>query len=153
TTWDDDGETLFEMGWYGIMLGAAASWQTGIVDQKKFDADFDWAFFRSEGHEFVDAIHTLGSVNATLGIRTSDEAFWRDPFTSAFQLDARTNAEKIRKMRLQVESTLETLLLNRQRARRNATMIPAMIIAAQRFDHLGRRAQTVEKLSREYWDA
>ena len=153
TTWDDDGETLFEMGWYGIVLGAAASWQTGTVDQKKFDEDFDWAFFRNDGHQFVDAIHTLGSVNATLGIRTSDEAFWRDPFTSAFQIDARANAEKIRNMRLQVETTLETLLRDRQRARRNATMIPALILAAQRFDHLGRRAQTVEKLSREYWDA
>jgi hypothetical protein len=32
-------------------------------------------------------------------------------------------------------------------------MISAMILAAQRLDHLGRRAQTVEKLSREYWDA
>jgi hypothetical protein len=32
-------------------------------------------------------------------------------------------------------------------------MISAMILAAQRFDHLGRRAQTVEKLSREYWEA
>jgi hypothetical protein len=32
-------------------------------------------------------------------------------------------------------------------------MIPAMILAAQRLDHLGRRAETVEKLSREYWDA
>jgi len=153
TTWDDDGETLFEMGWYGIVLGAAASWQPGTVDQTRFDADFDWAFFRSDGREFVDAIHTLGGVNATLGIRTSDEAFWRDPFTSGFQLDARANAEKIRKMRLQVETTLETLLRDRQRARRNASMIPAMILAAQRFDHLGRRAQAVERFSREYWDA
>lgn len=153
TTWDDDGENLFEMGWYGIVLGAAASWQSGAVDQKTFDADFDWAFFRSEGHDFVDAIHALGSVDTTLGIRTSDEAFWRDPFTTAFQLDARANAEKIRTMRLQVEATLETLLRNKAQARRNSTMIPAMILAAQRFDHLGRRAQTVEKLSREYWDA
>lgn len=153
TTWDDDGETLFEMGWYGIVLSAAASWQQGTVDQNKFDADFDWAFFRNEGDEFVKAIHTLGSVNATLGIRTSDDLFWRDPFTTSFQLDARRNADKIREMRLQVESTLESLVQNRQRARRNATMIPAMILAAQRLDHLGRRAQTVEKMSREYWDA
>jgi hexosaminidase len=153
TTWDDDGETLFEMGWYGIVLGAAASWQSGVVDQNKFDADFDWAFFRSEGDEFVKAIRTLGSVNTTLGIRTSDDLFWRDPFTTSFQLDARANAEKIRQMRLQVEATLESLLRNRQRARRNATMIPALILAAQRLDHLGRRAQTAEKLSREYWEA
>jgi hypothetical protein len=153
TTWDDDGETLFETGWNGIVLGAAASWQAGIVDQDKFDADFDWAFFRNDGDQFVKAIHALGSVNTILGIRTTDDLFWRDPFTSAFQLDARTHAEKIRQMRLQVESVLENLLRNRQRARRNATMIPAMILAAQRLDHLGRRAQTVEKLSREYWDA
>jgi hypothetical protein len=153
TTWDDDGETLFEMGWYGIVLGAAASWQPGRVDQSKFDADFDWAFFRNDGDQFVKAIRVLGSVNTTLGIRTSDDVFWRDPFTTAFQNDARTNAEKYRQMRLQVEAALESLLHNRQNARRNASMISALMLAAQRWDHLGRRAQTVEKLSREYWDA
>src|SRR4030095_8802224 len=35
----------------------------------------------------------------------------------------------------------------------NSSMIPTMMFAARRFDHMGRRAQTVEKLSREYWDA
>jgi len=153
TTWDDDGETLFETGWYGIVLGAAAAWQDGIVEQSRFDADFDWAFFRTEGDQFVKVIHTLGSVNTTLGIRTSNDLFWRNPFTSPFQNDARANADKIRQMRLKVEMALESLLRNRPRARRNASMIPAMILAAQRLDHLGRRAQTVEKLSREYWDA
>jgi hexosaminidase len=153
TTWDDDGETLFEMSWYGIVLAAAAAWQSEAVDQKTFDADFDWAFFRNDGDQFVKAIRTLGSVNTTLGIRTSDDLFWRDPFTTSFQLMSRTNAEKIRQMRLDVEGVLESLMRNRERARRNASMIPAMIMAAQRFDHLGRRSQTVEKLSREYWDA
>ena len=154
TTWDDDGETLFEQGWYGIVLGAAASWQSGIVDQSRFDQDFDWAFFRNDdGDQFVKAIHALGSVNTILGVRTTNDLFWRDPFTTGFQSDARANAEKIRQMRLQVEAVLESLLRNRQLARRNASMIPAMILAAQRLDHLGRRAQTVEKLSREYWEA
>lgn len=153
TTWDDDGETFFEQGWYGIVLGAAASWQSGSVDQNRFDQDFDWAFFRNDGDQFVKAIHALGSVNTILGIRTSNDLFWRDPFTAQFQNDARANAEKIRQMRLQVEEVLESLLRNRQLARRNVSMIPAMILAAQRLDHLGRRAQTVEKLSREYWEA
>ena len=153
TSWDDDGESLFEMTWYGIVLGAAASWQAQPVDQKVFDRDFDWAFFRSDGDQFVGVIHALGSVNTLLGIRTSDDLFWRDPFTTAFQNDARANAEKIRQMRLQVEAAHETLLRNQQRVKRNASMVPVMIFAAERLDHLGRRAETVEKLSREYWDA
>jgi len=153
TTWDDDGESLFEMTWYGIVLGAAASWQPQAVDVKNFDRDFDWAFFRNEGEQFVGAIHALGSVNATLGIGTSDDIFWRDPFTATFQNRARTDGEKIRQMRLQVENTHETLLRNKQRARRNGSMISVMIFAAERFNHMGRRSQTVEKLSREYWDA
>ncbi|MFN2577115.1 MAG: beta-N-acetylhexosaminidase, partial [Pyrinomonadaceae bacterium] len=33
TTWDDDGESLFEMAWYPIVLGAAASWQQGALDR------------------------------------------------------------------------------------------------------------------------
>ena len=153
TTWDDDGESLFEMTWYGIVLGAAASWQSKALDQDKFDADFDWAFFRNDGDHFVEVIHALGSVNTVLGFGTSDSEFWRDPFTTNFQTSARVNAEKIRQMRLQVEQAEEILLLNRQRAKRNATMVSSMLFAARRFDHLGRRAQTVEKLSREYWDA
>jgi hypothetical protein len=32
-------------------------------------------------------------------------------------------------------------------------MVSSMLFAARRFDHLGRRWETVEKLSREYWDA
>jgi len=153
TTWDDDGESLFEMSWYGIVLGAAASWQQQAVDTKNFDADFDWAFFRNDGDQFVRAIHALGGVNSLLGIRSSDELFWRDPFTSSFQVQARASAEKTRQMRLQVENAEEVLLRNRQKARRNASMISGMIFAAQRFDHLGRRSETIEKLSREYWDA
>jgi hypothetical protein len=153
TSWDDDGESLFEMTWYGMVLGAAAAWQNRPVDQKVFDSDFDWVFFRNDGDHFVNSIRALGSVNATLGIGTSDEAFWRNPFTTTYQNQARTNADKIRQMRLQVEAAHENLLRNRDRARRNASMVPAMIFAAKRYDHLGRRAQTVEKLSREYWDA
>lgn len=153
TTWDDDGESLFEMGWYGIVLGAAASWQSGVVDQKSFDADFDWSFFRNEGNQFVGVIRALGSINTVAGIGVSNDQFWRDPFNTVYQNGVRTNAERIRRMRVQAEDAEEVLVQNRQRAKKNRSMIPSMLFAARRYDHLGRRAQTVEKLSREYWDA
>ena len=40
TTWDDDGESLFEMSWYPIALGAAAAWQEGALDINRFDRGF-----------------------------------------------------------------------------------------------------------------
>jgi hexosaminidase len=153
TSWDDDGESLFEMTWYGIVLGAAASWQNKPVDRNSFDEDFDWAFFRSDGGEFTEALTALGGVNTLLGIGTSDELFWRDPFNSGFQSQARTLKSQLREMRLAVEDADESLLRNETRARRNRSMIPVMRFAAQRFDHLGRRMQVMEKFNQDYWDA
>jgi hypothetical protein len=153
TTWDDDGESLFEMTWYAIVFGAAASWQSAPMTRDAFDKDFDWAFFRHDGDDLVEAMRVLGSVDNLLGVGTSDELFWREPFNSAFQKQARSLNPQVREMRLAVENVDESLLRSQAKARRNASMIPAMRFAAQRFDHLGRRMQVVEKLSQEYWDA
>ncbi len=153
TSWDDNGEGLFESTWYGIVLGAAASWENKTVDVKEFDQNFDWAFFRNDGDEFVQALRALGTVNGLLGIGSSDDLFWREPFTANFQRQARTLNSQLKQMRLEVENADELLLREGKRARRNQSMVPAMRLAAQRFDHLGRRMQMMEKFSQEYWDA
>ena len=153
TTWDDDGESLFDMTWYGIVLGAAASWQEGAVDAQQFDRDFDWAFFRNDGDQFVKAERALGSVNSLLTAGTSDDLFWRDPFTTQFQNQARNLAERVRKMRLMVEETAESLQRHEGRAKRNAAAVAPMKFAARRFDHLGRRYQVMQRFSDQYWDA
>jgi hypothetical protein len=154
TTWDDDGESLFETTWYSIVLGAAASWQPGSVDLDSFDRSFDWAFFRNDGDQFVKAERSLGSAGTQLGAGGStDELFWRDPFTTQFQNQSRNSAERIRQMRRSVEEVAESLMRNAGRARRNSTAIAAMKFAAQRFDHLGRRMEVMQKFSDQYWDA
>src|SRR5258708_24308867 len=56
-------------------------------------------------------------------------------------------------MRLQVEQAAESLARNEGRARRNVTAVGAMKFAAQRFDHLGRRMEVMQKFSDQYWDA
>jgi hypothetical protein len=153
TTWDDDGESLFETSWYSIVLGAAASWQERTVDVERFDRDFDWAFFRNDGDQFVKAETSLGSVGPLLSAGTTDELFWRDPFTTQFQNQARNFVDRTRKMRLMVEEAGESLAKNEGRARRNSSAIAAMKFAAQRFDHLGRRMEVMQKFSNQYWDA
>lgn len=153
TSWDDDGETLFEMTWYGIVLGAAAAWQPAPLDVSEFERDFDWAFFRADGDRFVRAMRALGRVNTLLGVGSSNQLFWQEPFTAAFQERARTLGEKVQQMRLMVEEVEETILRERVRARRNHSVLEAMRFAAQRFDHMGRRMQVMAQLNERYWDA
>jgi hypothetical protein len=153
TSWDDDGESLFEMTWYGIVLGAAASWQDAPLDIENFDKSFDWAFFRADGQSLVQVIRDLGRTNSLLGAGSTDPLFWQEPFTTAFQNRARTLTEKTRQMRLMVEQAEETLLHDGEKAHRNASMIPALLLAARRFDHLGRRMEVVEQFSSDYWNA
>src|SRR5438034_1107199 len=153
TTWDDDGESLFEMSWYPIALGAAASWQEDALDVDQFDRNFDWSFFRAEGNEFVKATRSLGGVNTMLTAGTTDELFWRDPFTTQFQNQARTNTDKIKQMRTTVENAQELLIRNANHARRNRESLDSLKFATRRFDHLGRRYEVMQKFSDQYWDA
>jgi hexosaminidase len=161
TQWDDDGESLFEMDWYGVALGAAASWQDlretrGDTQRvvSDFERDFDWAFFRHEGDSLTKATRALGRADTLLGVNNSDELFWRDPFTDNFQETfARGAAEKTKQLRLAAEDAGETIERERASVRRNRDALDAMGFAARRFDHLGRRAEVLAQMSRDYWDA
>lgn len=154
TTWDDDGESLFEMAWYPIALGAAASWQEGALDRSEFDRNFAWSFFRADNDELVTALLTIGKAGPSIGAGvTTDDLFWRDPFTPHFLNYARTNEDKIKAMRLSVEDAEQLMLRNDKLARRNQSTLAAMRFAARRYDHLGRRYEVMKKFSDQYWDA
>jgi hypothetical protein len=154
TTWDDDGEALFDMAWYPIALGAAASWQEGELDRTQFDDSFAWSFFRTAGNDLTTALLAIGKAGPSItAATTTDELFWRDPFTTQFVNFARANAEKIKQMRLGVENAQEQLIKNEQTVRRNRASIAGMKLAARRFDHLGRRYEVMQKFSDQYWDA
>src|SRR4029077_20459697 len=112
------------------------------------------AFFRNDGDQFVRAERSLGFAGMQLGAGgTTDDLFWRDPFTTQFQNQSRNSAERVRQMRLAIENAAESLIRNEGRARRNSSAVAAMKFAAQRFDHLGRRMEVMQKFSDQYWDA
>ena len=154
TTWDDDGESLFEMAWYPIALSAAASWQVGTLDRTQFDNNFAWSFFRAEGNDLQTALLAIGKAGPSISNgATTDELFWRDPFNTQFLNFARANADKIKQMRLGVEEAEEQIIRDEKSARRNRSSIDSMMLAARKFDHLGRRYEVMQKFSDQYWDA
>ena len=44
TVWNDDGEGIFDENWFGVLFGAAASWQPGESSEDAFAASYGLAF-------------------------------------------------------------------------------------------------------------
>jgi len=157
TTWDDDGETLFDMTWPGLVFGAAASWQPGESSIEEFSSSYDWAFYRNEDRTFGEAINQLNRPHvllASAGIQPStDDLFWSDPFTEGGASLAAKAMPISHEFRTSVEQALASLLRNRGRAALHPETVDDMIFAAWRFDALGMKFQYTAEINRFYWDA
>ena len=158
TTWDDDGETLFDMTWPGLVFGAAAGWQPGESSIETFKASYDWAFYRNQSSTFTDAISELNRVHGAITTTgrqegAMDDLFWADPFTLAGSSQLQQVLPAARDIRLSAEHALELLYRNRTAARANADTIDDIIFAAWRLDALGMKMQFTAELNHFYWDA
>src|SRR5207247_1245745 len=63
---DADGEALFEPNWYGVLFGAAASWQPGTADIAEFQRRFGAAFCGDVTGTVDDAERRLLAAHALL---------------------------------------------------------------------------------------
>ncbi len=143
TTWNDDGETLFDATWYGLVYGSAVAWQDRI-DDKQFGDAYDWAFYRAPGHHFQQEIEDMTQIYSVLhtvipqdGI---DSLAWADPFTPDGQKLYMTMAPAAHKMRLLAEQVIEDVRTSQPLAKQNADLLDQVEFAARRFDYLGRKA-------------
>lgn len=157
TTWDDDGETLFDMTWPAMAFGAAASWQPGESAIDDFKNSYDWAFYRSPGNTFTEVIENLDRAHAALkntGSEGADDTlFWADPFSENGAKLMQKALPAARDIRLGAEHALEALYRNRSAARANTDTIEDIILAAWRLDALGMKIQFTSEISHYYWDA
>lgn len=157
TTWDDDGEALFEMTWPALLFGADASWQGGEASIEDFQKNFDWAFYRNEGTEFNHAINELASTHELLkkaGARGAyDDLFWADPFSESGARVYRRVLPVAHELRLAAENALAELVNNREKARAHSDTLDVFIFGAQRLDTLGMKVQFADEIFRFYSDA
>jgi hypothetical protein len=159
TTWNDDGESLVDMTWPALVFGAAASWQAGESGIDDFKNSYDWAFYRNgdDDRTFADAIDNLDRAHTLLaGVKLGDashELFWSDPFSEGGSNTATRALPVTHDLRISAERAIESLALNRARARLHAGTLDDMLLAGWHLDTLGMKIQFTSEISRFYWDA
>jgi len=160
TSWADDGEAILNQMWYGILFGAAASWQPG---ESSFD-DFQRSFglqFHGDGSGRIDAAQVkLAAAHALLakaGLGDgSDYLYWIDPFSVEGQISAQKIRPVSRDVRVLAESAMVLVAQAREaagRGLRETDALDAMEMGARRMDFIGMKFELSDEISRFYTHA
>lgn len=155
TTWDDDGEALFNQTWAGVLFGAAAGWQPGESSIDAFQKAFGRAFHRDTTGLADAAERQLMAAHAVLqkaGIGSgSDGLFWQDPFGA----DGVIMANRIRPVTHDLRIAAESALVYIAQLRNAGPVLhpeslDAMELGARRLDLIGMKYQMADDIRLEY---
>lgn len=152
TSWNDLGEDLFDMGWYGVLYSAACSWQTGESSEKQYRRAFDWAFYRNaSGHQFADGINELASVYEKAGAVNCEMAT-SCPFSreGASQQNRLIRMGISKDMRLLSEDAYTLFSQHQSNAFLHRETIDALLFAARRMDFVFHKALLAREMSKLY---
>jgi hexosaminidase len=153
TSWDDDGEALFNQTWYGDLFGAAAAWQQGESSIDAFASSYGRVFHGDMTGKIDDAQRHLSAahallINAKVG-DASNYLFWLDPWSD----EGRSMAQRIRPythdLRILAESTL-VLIAQAEPVGRERDAIEAMKLGARRMDFIGMKFQFADEVVAMY---
>lgn len=149
TVWNDDGEGIFDENWFGLLFGAAASWQQGESSEDAFASSFGWAFHRDATGRIDQAQQELRNIHAllkTAGLEDAqDRYFWVDPFSPDGQQVAAKLRPVVSEMRLHAERAIT--LVDRARAGgglQNAEALDALELGARRIDFVGLKFEAAD---------
>ncbi len=156
TVWNDDGEGLFNMDWYGVLFGAVAAWQPGqssIADyQDAYGQDFHLdpsGKISAAEKELMAAQGDL--VDAKTGM-TSDQLFWLDPWSAEGQAISAKVSPIAHDLRIHAEQAMVLLAdahrVNPKLAEPDA--LTAMDLGARRLDFIGLKFQLAQEITAAY---
>jgi hypothetical protein len=157
TAWFDDSESLLDTAWYPLLYSAATAWEGANVDRDRFDAAYDWAFYRAEGGTMALAIRKLGEVHEDARraglVDAANEYVWLDPYKGRGARIYAQLAPQVRPMRRAAEEALTLIVQNRPRCRLHTFDLDYLDFAARRMDWLGMKIQFSGEIAAMYRDA
>jgi hypothetical protein len=149
TVWNDDGETIFDENWFGVLFGAAASWQAGEASEDAFKASYGLAFHGDATGKIDQAQQALMAAHAllkTAGLGDArDSYFWIDPFSPQGQQGVVKLRPVLSELRLDAERAI-TLVAEARAAGKleNQEALDALELGARRIDFLGLKFQAAD---------
>ena len=151
TSWDDNGDAIFEQVWAGILFGAAAAWQSGEASIPRFQEAFGLQFHGDTSGRIDAAQRHLSAAHAALQESKAGDAssylFFVDPFTDEGLVDLARLRPVLSRVRVHAESALVLVAQARlQRHLREPTALDAMELGARRIDWLAAKFQFADEI-------
>jgi hexosaminidase len=159
TVWNDDGEGLFNMDWYGVLFGAVAAWQPGESSIADYQDAYGQVFhldptgnINSAEKELMASEEALN--NAKTGLN-SDTLFWLDPWSAQGQAVSAQLLPFAADLRLHAERAIVFLAQARQSDPnlREPQAITAMDLGARRLDLIGMKFEIAQAIISSYAEA
>jgi hypothetical protein len=158
TVWNDLGEGLFNLDWYGVLYGAAAGWQPGTSSIPQFQKSYGQAFHGDSTGKINQAQVELMAAQAILNKAdlgaASDHLFWVDPWSADGQQISAKLLPVVHAMRLHAEQAM--ILIDQAQSAgtlREQDALDAMDMGARRIDFIGYKFETAQEIAEEYWRA
>ncbi len=158
TVWNDDGEGLFDENWFGVLFGAAASWQPGESSEDAFTASFGQAFHHDPTGKISQAQREIMVAHALLKKAELEDAqdayFWVDPFSPIGQRLAGKLRPILSELRQHAEKAI-TLVAEARAAGKldNPEALDALELGARRIDFVAFKFQAADDCAALYADA
>jgi hexosaminidase len=136
--WTDDSQTLMRLGFPDLAYGAAASWQSGPVDQGSFLMDYARAQYPPDVAEHVGkALLAMMNSEALLSkaLGETDPAFWDNPFSIDNLKAIEVNRENLHNGRLLAEEA-QVNLLSAMNGVMDTSMLFTLYTGARMLDYL-----------------
>jgi len=156
TVWNDDGEGLFNLDWYGVLFGAVAAWQPGESSIAEYQKGYGRLFHGDRSGRVDEAQKKLMAAMAALASShsgyNSDQLFWMDPWSAQGQAVSAKILPVAPAIRVPAEEAIELLLKVRrdETSPREQEALEAMEMGARRIDLIGLKFEIANQMAEDY---